>query len=283
MVRESESVSLISAQSNGVEEPVDYSYTISVKIFNWVARGRENPCWNNFPGDMRSDYVLPKKANPSLGGVPPSLVDLCVQKAIDNVRYIGNVGELDSHLLERILPHCKVEQLMHIENCTEGRDLSCVTNNLWKTFYEKEFGIEHTKVVIERMRKQNCSFSWRLLYQAKLKYRDDVKNKSVERLTELYKEADAKKQSRQIKICSKAPPSFKRRGFSGGFGSSYNVSNVKSNIMKKVKVDFLNSTEVRNRAAMKKVSVQRKPSSSSTPRGLPTMLSGSTSKPQRKF
>ena len=49
----------------------------------------------------------------------PTLVDLCVQKAIDNVRYLGDVGETDQHLLERFLPHCTVEQLMHIEDATE--------------------------------------------------------------------------------------------------------------------------------------------------------------------
>lgn len=49
----------------------------------------------------------------------PSLVDLCVQKAVDNVRYLGDVGETDFHLLERFLPHCTVEQLMHIEDSTE--------------------------------------------------------------------------------------------------------------------------------------------------------------------
>lgn len=52
----------------------------------------------------------------------PSLVDLCVQTAIDNVRYLGDVGETDSHLLERILPHCSLEQLIHVENSTQVRN-----------------------------------------------------------------------------------------------------------------------------------------------------------------
>lgn len=50
-----------------------------------------------------------------------SLVDLCVQKAIDNVRYLGNVGPVDHHLLERILPHCTLDQLMHVEKASEVR------------------------------------------------------------------------------------------------------------------------------------------------------------------
>lgn len=49
----------------------------------------------------------------------PSLVDLCVRTVIDNVRYLGDVGETDSHLLERILPHCTVDQLLHVETSTK--------------------------------------------------------------------------------------------------------------------------------------------------------------------
>lgn len=49
---------------------------------------------------------------------PPSLVDLCVNVVIANVRYLGDVGETDSHLLEQILPHCTRDQLMHVENST---------------------------------------------------------------------------------------------------------------------------------------------------------------------
>lgn len=49
----------------------------------------------------------------------PSLVDLCIRIAIDNVRYLGDVGETDIDLLGQILPHCTVDQLMHIEKSTE--------------------------------------------------------------------------------------------------------------------------------------------------------------------
>lgn len=51
----------------------------------------------------------------------PSLVDLCVKTAIDNLRYLGDVGETDSDLLERILPHCTLDQLQHVEKCTQVR------------------------------------------------------------------------------------------------------------------------------------------------------------------
>ena len=49
----------------------------------------------------------------------PTLLELCIQTAIDNVRYIGDVGETDIYLLKDILPHCTADQLMHIENSSE--------------------------------------------------------------------------------------------------------------------------------------------------------------------
>lgn len=54
-----------------------------------------------------------------IGKKVPSLLDLCVNKAIDNVKYLGDVGETDSYLLDRILSHCTVDQLRHVENCTK--------------------------------------------------------------------------------------------------------------------------------------------------------------------
>lgn len=130
----------------------------------------------------------------------PSLVDLCVQVAIANARYLGDVGETDFHLLERILPHCTLDQVVHIEQCTkarniflwipaplqlhssnhilfdciegfsytyllQGRDLSPVTNQVWKTFFELDFGAHSVNVVVERMKKEKVKFPWRKLYE----------------------------------------------------------------------------------------------------------------------
>ncbi|MFQ6630477.1 hypothetical protein Gotur_009102 [Gossypium turneri] len=247
----------------------------------------------------------------------PSLVDLCVRTVIDNVRYLGDVGETDSHLLERILPHCTVDQLLHVETSTKGRDLSSVTDKLWKNFYELQFGRESMKIVIERMKLKKASFRWRQLYEAKLKDVQEAENKAIDRLKQLYKKEDARmflnefvaskillcvylcvptsntlcslvvriltlisiglgKQSRQVQLCTKVPPSSKRSFFAGnilcssnalicwfylskcylGSGPGYNMSNVKSNIMKKAKIDLMKSQEVKNLAAMKKKAVQ---------------------------
>ncbi|XP_022741473.1 uncharacterized protein LOC111293036 isoform X2 [Durio zibethinus] len=190
---------------------------------------------------------------------PPSLVDLCVRTAIDNVRYLGDVGETDSHLLERILPHCTVDQLLHVEKSTQGRDLTPVTDKLWKNFYELQFGHQNMTLVIERMKLKKVSFRWRQLYEAKLKDFQEAENKASDRLKQLYKKEDARKQSRQVQLCTKVPPSTKR-SFYAGSGPGYNLSDVKSNIMKKAKIDFMKSQEVKNLAALKKKAVQSHPS-----------------------
>ncbi|XP_062105796.1 uncharacterized protein LOC133817324 [Humulus lupulus] len=186
---------------------------------------------------------------------PTSLVDLCVYTAIDNVRYLGDVGETDLDLLDRILPHCTVDQLEHIEKSTEGRDLSSITDKLWKKFYEIKFGVENTKLVVERMRQKKVVFKWMQLYEAKMKDAAEAQNKACDRIAQLYKKENARKQSRQVQLCTKVPPSSKR-SFFGGSGPGYNVSNVKSNIMKKAKLDFLKCNEVKNIAAMKRNAVQ---------------------------
>lgn len=199
----------------------------------------------------------------------PSLVDLCVQTAIDNVRYIGDVGETDIHLLERILPHCTIDQLKHIEQSTEGRDLSPVTDKLWKKFYERQFGIKSTNLVIEKMKQKKVSYKWKQLYEAKEQDWEAAQQKSLDRIKQLYKKEDARKQSRQVQLCSKVPPSTNKRSFWGGSGSGGSVSNLKGNLMKKAKIEFLNSQEVKNRTAIKNMSLQRSHSAS-----LPVKSSG---------
>ncbi|KAH9620744.1 hypothetical protein KSS87_014690 [Heliosperma pusillum] len=189
-------------------------------------------------GNMRSGNLLFQGRNRQRNGKAPSLVDLCVQTAIDNVKYIGDVGATDSHLLERILPHCTVEELMHIENATTERDLSPITDTLWKKYYEIKFGAKNVEIVVDRMTKKRVSFKWRQLYQAKLKEQNEVQKQSLERLAQSFKNETARKQSRQIQFIAKVPPSSKKRSFCGAFGSSSTFSNVKSNIMKKAKVEY---------------------------------------------
>ncbi|MCI00048.1 elongin-A, partial [Trifolium medium] len=60
-------------------------------------------------------------------------------------------------------------------------------------------------------------------------------------------------------------------------GPGYNVSNVKSNIMKKSKIEFLKCREVKNIAAMNKNSIHRTASSSSFARSGSMSRIGSSS------
>ncbi|EPS68581.1 hypothetical protein M569_06188, partial [Genlisea aurea] len=179
----------------------------------------------------------------------PSLVDLCVQLAIDNIRFLGDVGVTEFHLLDRILSHCTPDQLMHIENCTEDRDLSPVTDKLWKKFFKLQFGADSMNFVVEKMKQKNVNFSWRRLYKAKLQEREEATEKSLARIKKRYEEENAKKQSRQVQVCMKVPPSSKR-SFYGGF-SADSMYDTKSSLMKKARKEFVNCREVKNLASMK--------------------------------
>lgn len=47
----------------------------------------------------------------------------------------------------------------------QGRDLTPITDKLWKKFYERQFGKESTTTVIERMRQKRVAFRWIQLYE----------------------------------------------------------------------------------------------------------------------
>nr|XP_043638588.1 uncharacterized protein LOC122609702 [Erigeron canadensis]XP_043638596.1 uncharacterized protein LOC122609702 [Erigeron canadensis] len=209
----------------------------------------------------------------------PTLVDLCVQKAIDNVRYLGDVGETDQHLLERILPHCTMDQIKHIEEKTKGRDLSPVTDKLWKNFYVQQFGSKNANDVVDKMKKKGVSHKWSELYKIKLEVLEEAEQNIGERLKQRYSNANAMKQSRQVQLCTKVPPSSNKRCFYGGPG--INLGNTKSGLMKKAKLEFLNSREVKNLSAMKKATVHRTPSV--TPIRKPSLFHGSSSTSSSKF
>ncbi|OAY79242.1 hypothetical protein ACMD2_00120 [Ananas comosus] len=162
----------------------------------------------------------------------PTLVELCTRKAIDNLRYLGDVGELDLYLLKDIVAHCTVDQLAHIENSTKGRDLSPVTDSLWKRFYEQQFGVESTNLAIKRMKQKHVFFKWKQLYEAKTKEREEAQNRVAEKLKQRYAESLAR-------------------------GASSTISNFKSPLMKKAKIECLNSPEAKIHATMRKNALQR--------------------------
>ncbi|CAL9057143.1 unnamed protein product [Musa banksii] len=153
----------------------------------------------------------------------PTLVELCMDTAIASLRYIE-----------------------------DGRDLSPVTDDSWKGFYEQQFGVESANTVINRMKQKKVVFKWRLLYEAKQKEREEAKNRMAKKHKQNYAESQAKKQSRKIQICSKIPPSKNKRGHRRGIGPSNSLSNVKSNLMKAAKLEYCNSHEAKVHALMRR-------------------------------
>ncbi|KAG6535196.1 hypothetical protein ZIOFF_000158 [Zingiber officinale] len=211
----------------------------------------------------------------------PTLVDLCTQTAIANIRYIGDVGEVDLHLLKDILTHCNIDQLTHIENSTKGRDLSPVTDDSWKRFYELQFGVESANTVIKRMKQKKMVFKWRLLYQvissltlskmslmlssiaclqAKLKEREEAQNKVAEKLKQRYAETQASESSSTLIFKSWFSLADMGDNHSSNVfesGPGINLSNVKGNLMKKAKLEYLHSHELKVHAQMKRDALQR--------------------------
>ncbi|KAJ7521632.1 hypothetical protein O6H91_19G061900 [Diphasiastrum complanatum] len=183
-----------------------------------------------------------------------SLLELCVRNAIDNLAYLRDVGQTDSSLLHMILPHCTAEQLLRIELATKERDLSAITNDLWRGIYGRQFGFESVNLVVERMKRKSVNFKWIELYQAKLKEREEAQQKGVNRLKQLYVEAETQKQSRKIQSCLKVPPGSKRQKSTavGGMGPSSKFPNGKGRLMKKARLDYAASNEAKIHDSIKR-------------------------------
>lgn len=226
---------------------------------------------------IEKDAIFKRKA--------PSLLHLCKQTTIDNLRYLGDVGETDIELLKDILPHCTEDQLMHIEKSTHPRDLSAATDKVWLKFFQKKFGMETYNVIVGRMKQHRVVFPWRKIYETQVKQEEEDLKEQLEVLRQKYKENNLKKQSRQLQVCTKIPPSSKKRDYGGC--SSYNkfssTSSAKGGLMKKARMEFLNSHEVKMHTVMRRnAALQR---SHSAPRPVrPTNLASSckTTKPVRR-
>ncbi|CAO2210019.1 unnamed protein product [Urochloa humidicola] len=170
------------------------------------------------------------------GRKPRSLVDICVQKAIDNLRYVSYVDGIPTELLKRILPHCTLPQLKHIEGNTK-MDLSEVTDPLWRRFYRQQFGEDHTNLVIKRMKESGGYYTWRDLFEVKEKQQQKLEDKMLKKITQKFQAEKAEKQSKQIKLCTKVPPSSKRSFYAGGGPSSLSNCSYKSPILKKARME----------------------------------------------
>jgi elongin-A len=184
-----------------------------------------------------------------------SLLEFCVRSAIDNLQYLSDVGETDIQLLKRILPHCNADQLNHIETSTKGRDLSPITDELWRKCYGRRFGEDAVEMVKERMSSRKCKFKWRQLYQAKVREQDEIQRKGVNRLRELYKEQNSQKERKQIQPIDLKPPEskrVKRTGPGGSFRGPPSKAPAKGRLMQKSRMDFAKSNEAARQASLAK-------------------------------
>ncbi|XP_006659167.2 translation initiation factor IF-2 isoform X1 [Oryza brachyantha] len=186
------------------------------------------------------------------GRKPPSLLELCIRTTMDNLRYVDNVDGVEMNLLERILPHCKLEDLTRIESNTK-MDLSPITNKLWKLFYRRQFGEDCVNGVIKRMKTSGARYTWKELFEAKTEKQKEFEDKMGQRLAEKYELAKAERQSKQIKICTKVPPSSKR-SFWGGSGPS-NLSSYKSPMLKKARMEV--NSHAKMQAAIQRNTIAR--------------------------
>ncbi|KMZ69643.1 hypothetical protein ZOSMA_20G01210 [Zostera marina] len=190
----------------------------------------------------------------------PSLLNLTIELAILNLGKMGDVGWTDLDLLDKIIPYCTFEEMKFIEDSTTCQDLTPITDKHWQRFYIAEFGRNSWNDSIKMMKDLNVTYKWRDLYNAKLKEREEATKESGKRLKQRYIELNEEKQSRQVKLTSKIPPSSgKKRNWDTAFKLNSPTSSTKGNLMKKSRLEFRNSNEVRNRSVMmnkKKFSAQ---------------------------
>ncbi|KAM1341492.1 hypothetical protein ACFX2F_005936 [Malus domestica] len=112
-----------------------------------------------------------------------------------------------------------VEQLRCVEKSTRGRDLSPVTDKLWRNFYVEEFGASRADQAVENTKKSNAAFKWKELYETKLEEVNKKEKKAAERLKSRYQMEAARKQSRRV-VCTEAEEGRERdyqSARSGGF------------------------------------------------------------------
>lgn len=124
---------------------------------------------------------------------PLSLLELCIRTVIDNLRYVSSMDGVEMQLLKRILPHCTLDQLTRIESCTE-MDISPATDVLWKTFYQRQFGEDHTNNVVKKMKQSGVNYQWKDLFNAKTEKQKELEEIMIQRLAKKYQAEKAGKE-----------------------------------------------------------------------------------------
>ncbi|CAM6045740.1 unnamed protein product [Sphagnum compactum] len=116
---------------------------------------------------------------PAAAAERPSLLELCIRTACENVAHIGDVGSLPTQFVSRILQSCSgADQLRHIEVCSKRLDLSRVTDELWRSWFANDFGTTCAEYIMhtgERLGPANPTPKWRRLYDEK-RIRSQISN-----------------------------------------------------------------------------------------------------------
>lgn len=134
-----------------------------------------------------------------------------LQHAIDNVHMLGDVGGMSELRLRKILPHASTEHLLHIETCSKGRDLTSITDPLWRIHFARRFGERNAKMCEKQMPQGGPPHTWRSLYEEKVAEQEKLQEEGVERLRELYHQQNAVKASRKIQCIDKMAPEPTRK------------------------------------------------------------------------
>jgi len=182
------------------------------------------------------------------------LLELCVRKVIDNLRYVGSMDGVEMQLLKRILPHCTMEQLTRIESRTE-MDISPVTDVLWKRFYQQQFGEDNTNLVVKKMKQSGARYKWKDLFKAKTEKQKEAEEIMGDRLRKKYQAQKAERESKQVKLCTKVPPRSKRCWFGGSGSSNLSNSSYKSPMLKKARMEV--DSRAKMQATIQKNTVAR--------------------------
>eukprot|EP00270_Netrium_digitus_P015431 TRINITY_DN5409_c0_g1_i2.p1 TRINITY_DN5409_c0_g1~~TRINITY_DN5409_c0_g1_i2.p1 ORF type:complete len:205 (-),score=33.70 TRINITY_DN5409_c0_g1_i2:93-707(-) len=154
------------------------------------------------------------------------LTNLCIDVLLSHLDDIADVGDVDGELLKRVLSHCNAEQLQRIEDSTiiNGRDLTPITDSLWKGIYTRKYGVANVYRLIAKMKTVNMRCTWRELLRAKALAEEETQQRCVDRLKQLYQEADKKKQSRRVQVCEVLPPQGRKRKQDGSSNWSNNYN-----------------------------------------------------------
>eukprot|EP00271_Cylindrocystis_brebissonii_P011070 TRINITY_DN2777_c2_g4_i1.p1 TRINITY_DN2777_c2_g4~~TRINITY_DN2777_c2_g4_i1.p1 ORF type:complete len:351 (-),score=63.88 TRINITY_DN2777_c2_g4_i1:196-1248(-) len=137
----------------------------------------------------------------------PTLSSLCLDILLANLDALGDVGDTDWDTLEILLRRCNMQYVRRIEDANPSRDLSRVTEELWRGFYSSSYGRPSMEAVLARMKRRNVTCKWRDLFDAKGREVEEKRERGLERLREKSKALKDERASRQVQVVDVVPVS----------------------------------------------------------------------------